>query len=105
MKGDDPADRAGESACAAEAPLFDKGAYFIGKAVWGKGYSELLDRLADQKAVLDGVPMPIDIYGTGEDLDEACLIPLYPSLHMLCPVPFVLRHVPLPPCALPCALC
>ena len=52
-------------------PLFDKGAYFIGKAVWGKGYSELLERLAEQKAVRDGVAMPIDIYGTGEDLDEA----------------------------------
>jgi digalactosyldiacylglycerol synthase len=75
VTGDGADAKTGGSAPAAEAPLFDKGAYFIGKAVWGKGYSELLERLAEQKAVLDGVAMPIDIYGTGEDLDEACLLP------------------------------
>ena len=50
--------------------MFDKGAYFIGKAVWGKGFSELLERLAEQKAARNGGAMPIDIFGTGEDLAE-----------------------------------
>ena len=72
--GGDAGGPAGDAAAALEQPLFDKGAYFIGKAVWGKGYSELLERLAEQKAVLDGKAMPIDVFGTGEDLDEACLI-------------------------------
>ena len=75
MAGDRADAGTGKSAPGTGAPLFDKGAYFIGKAVWGKGYSELLERLAEQKAVLDGAAMPIDIFGTGEDLDEACLLP------------------------------
>ena len=67
----------GSDGCAPGKPLFDKGAYFIGKAVWGKGYSELLERLAEQKAVRDGNAMPIDIFGTGEDLEEACPQPYH----------------------------
>ena len=75
MIGTGSNDRAAEEGSADGAsrsePLFDKGAYFIGKAVWGKGYSELLERLAEQKAVRAGGAMPIDIFGTGEDLGEA----------------------------------
>jgi len=69
---------------ASSQPLFDKGAYFIGKAVWGKGYSELLERLAEQKAVRDGGAMPIDVFGTGEDLGEARHIPCYTCLPSAC---------------------
>ena len=47
---------------------FDKGAYFIGKAVWGKGYTELLEHMAAQSGI-DGRPQHMDVYGSGEDMD------------------------------------
>lgn len=50
------------------APRFDKGAYFIGKAVWGKGYTELLQHMAAQKEI-DGSALHMNIYGHGEDVD------------------------------------
>ena len=50
------------------APRFDKGAYFIGKAVWGKGYTELMQHMAAQKQI-DGSALHMDIYGHGEDVD------------------------------------
>lgn len=47
---------------------FTKGAYFLGKMVWAKGYKELIDLLAKHKADLDGVKL--DVFGNGEDANE-----------------------------------
>ncbi|XP_059651460.1 digalactosyldiacylglycerol synthase 2, chloroplastic [Cornus florida] len=44
---------------------FSKGAYFIGKMVWGKGYKELLQLLHDHEKELTG--LEVDLYGSGED--------------------------------------
>ncbi|CAI9292203.1 unnamed protein product [Lactuca saligna] len=44
---------------------FSKGAYFIGKMVWSKGYKELLELLGDHQKELDG--LEVDLFGTGED--------------------------------------
>ncbi|KAK5776055.1 hypothetical protein PVK06_044013 [Gossypium arboreum] len=45
---------------------FTKGAYYIGKMVWSKGYGELLIR--DHQKELAG--LEIDLYGNGEDSDQ-----------------------------------
>ncbi|EPS70427.1 digalactosyldiacylglycerol synthase 1, chloroplastic, partial [Genlisea aurea] len=47
---------------------FSKGAYFLGKMVWAKGYRELIDLLSKQKKNLDG--FDLDVYGNGEDARE-----------------------------------
>ncbi|KAM5559327.1 digalactosyldiacylglycerol synthase 1, chloroplastic [Rosa sericea] len=47
---------------------FSKGAYFLGKMVWAKGYRELIDLLAKHKSDLDG--FKVDVYGNGEDANE-----------------------------------
>ncbi|XP_034202999.1 digalactosyldiacylglycerol synthase 2, chloroplastic isoform X2 [Prunus dulcis] len=47
---------------------FTKGAYYIGKMVWSKGYKELLDLLRDNQKELTG--LEVDLYGTGEDSDQ-----------------------------------
>jgi hypothetical protein len=47
---------------------FDKGAYFIGKAVWGKGYGTLLQRMKEAKDA--GSSFHLDCFGSGEDEDE-----------------------------------
>ncbi|PKA47019.1 Digalactosyldiacylglycerol synthase 1, chloroplastic [Apostasia shenzhenica] len=44
---------------------FSKGAYFLGKMVWAKGYKELIDLLAKHKNELEG--FNLDVYGNGED--------------------------------------
>ena len=46
-------------------PSFSKGAYFLGKMVWAKGYRELIDLLSKHKKDLEG--FKIDVYGNGED--------------------------------------
>lgn len=47
---------------------FTKGAYYIGKMVWNKGYRELLKLLRDhQKELID---LEVDLYGNGEDSNE-----------------------------------
>lgn len=48
-----------------EQKAFSKGAYFIGKMVWSKGYKELLELLGDHQKELDG--LEVDLFGTGED--------------------------------------
>ncbi|XP_021639527.2 digalactosyldiacylglycerol synthase 1, chloroplastic isoform X2 [Hevea brasiliensis] len=47
---------------------FSKGAYFLGKLVWAKGYRELIDLLARHKNELDG--FNLDVFGNGEDARE-----------------------------------
>ncbi|KAL1331848.1 digalactosyldiacylglycerol synthase 1, chloroplastic-like [Arachis hypogaea] len=47
---------------------FTKGAYFLGKMVWAKGYKELIDLLAKHKSDLDG--FKLDVFGNGEDANE-----------------------------------
>ncbi|KAG8088992.1 hypothetical protein GUJ93_ZPchr0011g27368 [Zizania palustris] len=47
---------------------FSKGAYFLGKMVWAKGYRELIDLFAKQNSDLEG--FKLDIYGNGEDSHE-----------------------------------
>ncbi|XP_076917615.1 digalactosyldiacylglycerol synthase 1, chloroplastic-like [Bidens hawaiensis] len=51
-----------------EEQKFSKGAYFLGKMVWAKGYWELIDLLAKQKQDLNG--FKLDVYGNGEDAHE-----------------------------------
>lgn len=45
-----------------------KGAYFLGKMVWAKGYRELIDLLAKHNSDLDG--LKLDVFGNGEDALE-----------------------------------
>ena len=47
---------------------FSKGAYFLGKMVWAKGYRELIDLLAKHQNELEG--FKLDVYGNGEDSHE-----------------------------------
>lgn len=47
---------------------FRKGAYYIGKMVWNKGYRELLTLLQDHQEELAG--LEVDLYGNGEDSIE-----------------------------------
>lgn len=47
---------------------FTKGAYYIGKMVWSKGYKELLKLLHDNQKELTG--LEVDLYGNGEDSDQ-----------------------------------
>lgn len=47
---------------------FSKGAYFLGKMVWAKGYRELIDLLEKHRTDLDG--FSLDVFGNGEDAHE-----------------------------------
>ncbi|KAK7295016.1 hypothetical protein RJT34_17919 [Clitoria ternatea] len=47
---------------------FTKGAYFIGKMIWTKGYKEPFQHLRNHQKELSG--LEIDLFGTGEDSDE-----------------------------------
>ncbi|XAR54081.1 Digalactosyldiacylglycerol synthase [Bertholletia excelsa] len=47
---------------------FSKGAYYIGKMIWHKGYKELLKLLYDYQKDLSG--LTVDLYGNGEDAVE-----------------------------------
>ncbi|GLT37928.1 hypothetical protein SLA2020_122090 [Shorea laevis] len=47
---------------------FSKGAYFLGKMVWAKGYRELIDLLAKHKSDLND--FKLDVFGNGEDAHE-----------------------------------
>ncbi|KAG6432419.1 hypothetical protein SASPL_103995 [Salvia splendens] len=51
-----------------ETQPFTKGAYYIGKMVWHKGYKELLQLLSDNQNELTGIE--VDLYGSGEDSDQ-----------------------------------
>eukprot|EP00891_Asterochloris_glomerata_P002916 jgi/Astpho2/2916/Aster-01063 len=47
-------------------PRFTKGAYVLGKIVWGKGWEELLELLAAHCAATGPLPQALDAFGTGE---------------------------------------
>ncbi|KAB1214418.1 Digalactosyldiacylglycerol synthase 2, chloroplastic [Morella rubra] len=47
---------------------FTKGAYYIGKMIWSKGYRELLKLLRDHQKELAG--LEVDLYGNGEDAEQ-----------------------------------
>jgi hypothetical protein len=49
-------------------PAWERGVYFLGKVVWAKGYTELLDRLMEHTA-RTGHNIPVDVFGSGPDLD------------------------------------
>ncbi|KAL8172483.1 hypothetical protein V2J09_024287 [Rumex salicifolius] len=49
------------------AQAFTKGAYYIGKMVWNKGYRELLKLLKEHQKEL--TTLEVDLYGNGEDSD------------------------------------
>ncbi|XP_021855420.2 digalactosyldiacylglycerol synthase 1, chloroplastic isoform X2 [Spinacia oleracea] len=53
---------------AAGQQAFSKGAYFLGKMVWAKGYRELLDLLSKHKTELSS--LKLDVFGNGEDSHE-----------------------------------
>ncbi|XP_029128027.1 digalactosyldiacylglycerol synthase 2, chloroplastic isoform X2 [Cajanus cajan] len=46
---------------------FTKGAYFIGKMIWSKGYKELLQLLKNHQKEL--AALEVDLFGSGEDSD------------------------------------
>lgn len=49
-------------------PTFSKGAYYLGKMIWGKGYRELVDLFVENKDQLSNVEL--DVFGSGEDSHE-----------------------------------
>ena len=52
--------------------VFNKGCYFLGKVVWGKGFHELLQRVEEHNKSEDGAsfPLELDVYGSGEDFSD-----------------------------------
>lgn len=50
-----------------------QGAYFLGKVLWAKGYTELLERLQEHGQAT-GNAVQVDVYGAGPDLPvSTCL--------------------------------
>ncbi|KAI0519116.1 hypothetical protein KFK09_006556 [Dendrobium nobile] len=49
-------------------PAFTKGAYYIGKMVWSKGYKELLQLLSKYQNELSD--LQVDLFGSGEDSEQ-----------------------------------
>ena len=53
--------------------VFSKGAYFLGKALWAKGFEELLDRMQEHVTLCgestDKI-VSMDVYGHGKELEE-----------------------------------
>ncbi|KAK9861589.1 hypothetical protein WJX84_001177 [Apatococcus fuscideae] len=50
-------------------PRFSKGAYFVGKLMWAKGFTEMLDMLSHHKRST-GEALPVDAFGSGPDADQ-----------------------------------
>eukprot|EP00775_Hariotina_reticulata_P013587 gene13587-13712_t len=55
------------SAASEGKEAWGKGAYFLGKVLWAKGYTELLERLREHSSAT-GQNVEVDVYGTGPDL-------------------------------------
>lgn len=54
------------------SPIFTKGAYFLGKALWAKGFGELVDRCSEHKDHCEAEGRDadfIDVYGMGPQLE------------------------------------
>lgn len=52
---------------------FSKGAYFLGKALWAKGFEELLDRMEEHVRICDSSGkevVTVDVYGHGKEFDD-----------------------------------
>jgi len=47
-------------------PRFSKGLYFIGKALWSKGYRQLFHNLKEYRR-MKGANLEVDVYGSGPD--------------------------------------
>eukprot|EP00316_Scyphosphaera_apsteinii_P012700 CAMPEP_0119341122 /NCGR_PEP_ID=MMETSP1333-20130426/101693_1 /TAXON_ID=418940 /ORGANISM="Scyphosphaera apsteinii, Strain RCC1455" /LENGTH=219 /DNA_ID=CAMNT_0007353019 /DNA_START=125 /DNA_END=781 /DNA_ORIENTATION=+ len=63
---------------------FGKGAYFIGKVLWAKGYRHLIDHLSQQPAL--GMPRTrVDVYGDGEDLEQVQAAAAHLDIHFCGP--------------------
>mmetsp|Transcript_13067 Transcript_13067/g.32271 ORF Transcript_13067/g.32271 Transcript_13067/m.32271 type:complete len:719 (+) Transcript_13067:91-2247(+) len=55
-----------------EKPAFSKNVYFLGKVLWGKGYSELLQLVrmqCERHGLLSLGSGGVDVYGSGDDFD------------------------------------
>lgn len=59
-----------------EAEPWRMGAYFLGKVVWAKGYTELLDLLEQHKA-RHGSDIAMHVYGSGDDASVCCSSALF----------------------------
>ncbi|KAE8733338.1 Digalactosyldiacylglycerol synthase 2 [Hibiscus syriacus] len=54
--------------CVVKNQAFTKGAYYIGKMIWSKGYGELFKLVHDHQNELAG--LEVDLYGNGEVSDQ-----------------------------------
>lgn len=54
--------------CAEAGEHFTRGAYCLGKVVWGKGWEELVTLLAAHKRSHPDAPVVVDAFGEGEAL-------------------------------------
>ncbi|KAK9792236.1 hypothetical protein WJX73_002211 [Symbiochloris irregularis] len=68
-RGDAMAEPPQPGAGTATRQRFSAGAYFLGKGIWGKGYTELLDLLTEHKKSSEAA-LNFEIFGSGEDMPD-----------------------------------
>lgn len=71
------------SPCAESGTGFSKGAYCLGKVVWGKGWEELLTLLVAHKRAHPVKPLVVDAYGEGEALAAVSRVFCHPPVQRL----------------------